>query len=74
MDALIKLPFQIIGVPLHWLLGKVGLVIAAIINAILLRQLLCILAWNLGWTWVGVGWLLIAMAVGFIMTFVSVKD
>jgi hypothetical protein len=72
--AIILVPFQILGVPAKWILGMIGVFIAACVNAIIFRQLLCWCAWNFGWTSVGTGTLAITMIGSFILTFVGVND
>ena len=70
----ILFPLKILGCPAHWMLGKFGLVIAAIANAIICRQFLCWLAWNGSWTSVNSTMLGLTMAAGFLLTFFAVLD
>lgn len=69
--TLFLLPFKVLGVPGKWLLGMVGVFIAACINAIVFRQVFCWCAWNFGWVGIGTGWLAVVTIGSFILTFVA---
>lgn len=69
--TIILIPFQVLGVPFRWILGMVGVFIAACINAVIFRQLLCWCAFNFGWVSIGTGWLACTMIISFVLTFVG---
>jgi hypothetical protein len=69
--SLILFPLKILSVPAKFIFGIVGVFLAACANALLVRYLVCWMAWNFGWTWVTIMALNILMVITFIFTFVA---
>jgi ABC-type Fe3+-siderophore transport system permease subunit len=69
--SIILFPFKVLAVLFSGLGKGLGLFIAAVLNAFIVRWLLCVYAWNTGNAHVTSNVILVGMIAGFVLTFVA---